>query len=96
VSWGERAKGRQRGRRSRNGEEGRAAWRAVASHTYPGVFKKLKRKFFYSDLFMNSLPPSQQIIGNFEFEKIYLPFAIAAFLFIVVYCLFFSCTFPYP
>jgi hypothetical protein len=37
VSRGERARGRQGGRRSRNGEEERAAWRAVPSHAYPGL-----------------------------------------------------------
>jgi hypothetical protein len=52
-------------------------------------FHKIKRpesKKFYSDLLMNSLPPSQQIIGNFEFEKI---FAICDCRFIVYCCFLF-------
>jgi hypothetical protein len=53
VSRGERAKGRQAGRRSRNGKEGRAAWKAVASHAFPGLQinkfsqnKETRRKIF--------------------------------------------------
>jgi hypothetical protein len=65
-------------------------------HTLIQVFfYKVKRKFFYSDLLMNSLFPPQQIIRNFEFEKI---FAACDNRFIVYCCILFiySCKFPYP